>query len=160
MLGIEGEVDTAKVDQTVRKETVRIALFSVLLTLLMNAVFLILSRWDITVLWGSLLGLAGGVLDFFLMGLGIQKAVAEEPARAKNIIRLSQQGRLLMLAVLLAVAFALPVFHKAAAVISLLFPKLAVRLLAFLDPGMRGGKAKGDRAAAETETAENGGEGT
>ena len=53
-----------KADRTVLKETGRTAAFTFVLTLVMHAVFLIGSWWDLTVLWGSLLGLAGAVADF------------------------------------------------------------------------------------------------
>ncbi len=159
----------AKVDKTVLKETRLAVLFTAALTLVMNAVFLILSRWDMTVLWGSLLGLGGASLDFFLMGLGVQKAVSGEKKQAKNVIRLSQQGRLLMLAAVLVIAFSVPVFSRIAAVLPLFFPKIWVRLRAFSDPGIRsGGRPAGDAPFPDPEAdppadtadfADNGGDG-
>ncbi len=148
-----------KADRTVLKETRYTAAVTAVLTLLMNAVFAILSRWDMTVLWGSLLGSCAAVLDFFLMGLGVQKAVSAEGKSAQNIIRLSQQARLLMLAVILVIAFALPVFHKIAALLPLLFPKIGVRLRLLLDPEIKGsgsGKTRDD--SPDIETLENGGD--
>ena len=68
----------AKVDKVVLKETKYIALWVIIFSLIMEAVFLIINKWDYTVLLGNLLSGAVGVLNFFLMGLGVQKAVMQE----------------------------------------------------------------------------------
>ncbi len=148
-----------KADRTVIKETRRTAAFTVLLTLVMHAVFLVLSRWDMTVLWGSLLGLFGAVLDFFLLGLGVQKAVSSDEKTAKNVIRISQQGRLLMLALILVIAFSVPIFNKAAAILPLFFQKIGVRLRALFDPEIRNaGSKNANGSLPDIETIENGGD--
>ena len=148
-----------KADRTVLKETGRTAAFTFILTLVMHTVFLIASRWDVTVLWGSLLGLAGAVADFFLLGLGVQKAVSSDEKTARNIIRISQQGRLMMLAVILVIAFTVPVFHKLAAILPLFFQKLGVRLRALFDPEIRNsGSGKRDASLPDIETIEDGGD--
>ncbi|MBR6705823.1 MAG: hypothetical protein IKI84_03980 [Clostridia bacterium] len=148
-----------KADRTVLKETGRTAAFTFLLTLVMHAVFLIGSWWDLTVLWGSLLGLAGAVADFFLLGLGVQKAVSSDEKTAKNIIRISQQGRLMMLAVILVIAFTVPVFHKLAAILPLFFQKIGVRLRALFDPEIRNpGSGNKGSSLPDIESIENGGD--
>ena len=147
-----------KVDRTVLKETGIAVVFTAVLTLLMNAVFLIGSWWDLTVLWGSLLGFAGASLDFFLMGLGVQKAVTRDEKSARNVIRLSQQGRLMMLALLLVVAFTVPVFHKVAALLPLFFPKIGVRLRAMFDPKIKNAGREDGVSIDDIESAGNGGE--
>lgn len=53
-----------KVDKTVLRETGYIALFVILLSVLMQAVFLIIGKWDYTVLLGNLLS-AAAVGNFF-----------------------------------------------------------------------------------------------
>ena len=68
----------AKVDKVVLKETKYIALWVIIFSLIMEAVFLIINKWDYTVLLGNLLSGAVGVLNFFLMGLGVQKEVMQE----------------------------------------------------------------------------------
>ena len=66
-----------RIDPTVKKETGYIAVCVAVLTVLMEAVFLVLGYWDITVLWGGLLGAFIAILNFLLMGLTVQKAVAD-----------------------------------------------------------------------------------
>lgn len=148
-----------KADRTVLKETGRTAAFTFILTLAMHTVFLIVSRWDLAVLWGSLLGLAGAVADFFLLGLSVQKAVSSDEKTAKNIIRISQQGRLMMLAVILVIAFAVPAFNKLAAILPLFFQKIGVRLRALFDPEIRKpGSGNKGTSLPDIETIENGGD--
>ena len=64
-----------KVDKTVAKETEYIAFFSVVLSVLMQAVFLIIGKWNYTVLLGNIWGIIIAVGNFFVMGLFVQKAV-------------------------------------------------------------------------------------
>ena len=58
-----------KVDKTVAKETEYIAFFSVVLSVLMQAVFLIIGKWNYTVLLGNIWGIIIAVGNFFVMGL-------------------------------------------------------------------------------------------
>ena len=114
------------IDPTVRKETLYIAAWTLLLTLLTEAVYLLLRRWDLTVLFGNLLGAAAAVLNFFLMGLTVQKAVGREEKDAANLMRLSQAGRLLLLVLVGLAAALVPLFDLIATLIPLFFPRLAV----------------------------------
>ena len=127
------------IDPTVKKETRLIALWTALLTLLMEAVFLILGKWDWTVLFGGLLGACAAVLNFFLMGLGIQKALGQEAKDAKNLIRLSQSLRLLMLGLVVVLAFVVQVFNPVATVIPLFFPRVAILFRPLYDPEFKKG---------------------
>lgn len=117
----------AKIDKTVKKETIYIAAFVVILSMLLESVFLILHKWDYTVLLGNLMGAVGAVLNFFLMGLTVQKAVLLDEDAAKTKIKLSQMLRMLML-----VAFAVVVcvfdkyFSLIPFVVTLLFPRIAI----------------------------------
>ncbi len=117
-----------KVDDTVRRESVYIAVCIIIGSVLMESVFLILGKWNITVLLGNILsGLAAG-LNFFLMGLTVQRAVAENEKRAAVSMRLSQTLRLFMLFAFAAVGVALPCFNSASSLIPLFFPRIAIAL--------------------------------
>ena len=117
-----------RMDPTVKKETGYIAVCVAVLTVLMEAVFLVLGYWDITVLWGGLLGAFIAILNFLLMGLTVQKAVGQEERDAKNLMRGSQSLRMLMQLALCAIGAALPCFHLVAVLVPLLFPRLGVML--------------------------------
>lgn len=117
-----------KIDTVVRQETIYIACVTLILSGLMEAVFLILGMWDYTVLLGNLLGAAAGIGNFFLMGLGVQKAVMQEEKDAKQTMRMSQTGRTFLLFVILVIGVVVPVFHSIAAVVPVIFPRIAVAL--------------------------------
>ena len=123
----------AKIDPTVRRETGYIAVWTLLFSLLMEAVYLLLHRWEPGVLFGNLLGAAAAILNFLLMGLTVQRAVGKEEKEAANLMKLSQAGRMFML-VLVGLAVALiPVFKLLPTLIPLFFPRLAVAIRPLLD---------------------------
>ena len=122
-----------KVDKTVAKETVYIAVCSLIFSMLLEAVFLILHRWDYTVLLGNLLGYAAAVLNFFLMGLTVQKAVNLDEEGAKNRVKMSQSLRMFMLIAFAAAAFIFPCFNVAAFAVPLIFPRIAIFFRPYFD---------------------------
>lgn len=117
-----------KVDPTVRKETRFIAVVVLILSALMQAVFLIIGKWDYPVLLGNLYGAAIAVGNFFLMGLTVQHCLTLEPDDAKKKMKLSQQGRLLMLLVLCMIGAALSCFNTITLLIPQFFPRLGVTI--------------------------------
>jgi len=115
-----------KPEKAVIDTTRYIAVFTVILTALMHAVFLVIGQWSLTVLWGSLLGAATAILNFFLRGLTVQKAVTKEEKEARDTIRLSYTLRTLMLVIVGVIGAVVPVFHVFAVLIPLLFPRIAI----------------------------------
>lgn len=117
-----------KVDPVVLKETRFIAAVALILSALMQAVFLVIGQWDYTVLLGNLWGVLLAVGNFFLMGLTVQHCLTLEPDDAKKKMKLSQQGRLLMLLVLCMIGAALSCFNTIALLIPQFFPRLGVTI--------------------------------
>ena len=120
-----------KIDPTVLKETAYITVFTIIFSMLMQAVFLIVQKWDYTVLLGNLLGIIAVVLNFLLMGITVQNAVLKEEKDAKNLMKLSQTGRLFMMFVFALVGYLVPVFNAIAVVIPFLVPRIAIMLSPF-----------------------------
>ncbi|MBR2615403.1 MAG: ATP synthase subunit I [Clostridia bacterium] len=120
-----------KIDETVRKETQYVSLWVLILSVLMQAVFLLIGRWDYRVLLGNLLGGGAVILNFFLMGYTIQKALEKEPKEAKAAMQLSHTYRLLFLAVVLIIGATVPVFQLWAVAIPMLFPRIAIAFRSF-----------------------------
>ncbi len=117
----------AKIDKTVLKETRYIALWVAILSVLMEAVFLIINKWDYTVLLGNLLGAGAAVGNFFLMGLTVQKAVQKEEEKdAKKLMRISQVYRNLLVIIILVVGICLSVFNTWAVIIPVFFPRISL----------------------------------
>ena len=108
-----------KIDQTVLETTRYIGLCTLVLSALMQAVFLVLGRWNITVLLGNALGGGVAVLNFFLMGLTVQKAVVLEEKEAKSAMKVSQLYRNLMLIVTAVVGIAVSIFNSIAVIVPL-----------------------------------------
>ena len=129
---IVGDV-MSKIDATVLKETKYIAVFVFLLSVIFQAVFLIISKWDLNVLFGNILSASASVLNFFLMGLTVQKAVLKDEKGAKATMKLSQTYRTLFLAVALIIGFTAPCFNKIAVIIPMFFPRLAITARPFFD---------------------------
>ncbi len=115
-----------KIDATVLRETFYIAAWVLIFSAAMEAVFLLLGAWDVSVLAGNLLGAAAAVLNFFLMGLTVQSALGKNEKEAADRMRLSQALRTLMLFVIAMLAVLVPVFNMIAALVPLLFPRIAI----------------------------------
>lgn len=128
-----------KIDPTVRRETVYIAAWVIIFSALMEAVFLVGRWWDYTVLFGNLLGAFTAVLNFFLMGLTVQKALGKEEKEARDLVKLSQTLRMFMQLAFAAVGFLIPsVFNVIAVLIPLLFPRIAIMLRPLFNKQMEG----------------------
>ncbi len=117
-----------KLDPTVKQETTYITYTVILLSVLMQAVFLLIGKWDYTVLLGNLLSGSAAVGNFLLLGLTVQRAVTKEEKDARTLMKLSQTYRLLGLLVIAIIGFAAPVFHPIAVVLPLLFPRVAIAM--------------------------------
>ena len=102
---------------------------------LMQGVFAIFSAWNLSVLWGNLLGGAAAVINFLLMGITVQNVMGYEEKRLRNAVRLSQMLRMLLLIAVAALGVALPCFSTVAALVPLFFP---AELLSFLLFGVLG----------------------
>ena len=115
------------IDPIVIKETKYIALWTVILSVLMQAVFLVVGyflpdyAWSWRVLTGNLLGGAAVVANFFGMALGVQRAMEKDPDDAKKGMKASSSARLLAL-------FVLPCFDSLAVLIPLLVPRIAIAI--------------------------------
>lgn len=115
-----------KIDKTVLNETGYIAAWVLALSAVMQAVFLIIGRWNYTVLLGNLLSGVFSVINFLLMGITVQIAVENEEKSAANKMKLSQTLRSLMMGLVLIVGIFVPVFNTVAVVIPIFFPRIGV----------------------------------
>lgn len=87
-----------KIDKTVKKETLFILCGSVILSVIEQSVFLMLGKWDVTVLSANLMMDVVTVLDFFFLGLTLQKAVTKSTAaEVKKLMMISRALRYLMI---------------------------------------------------------------
>ncbi len=122
-----------KIDATVLRETLFIAVWVILFSAVMESVFLIAGAWDYKVILGNILGIIAAVLNFFLMGLGVQSALGKSSEDAAKLMRMSQSLRMLMLFVFAAIAVLAPIFNIISALVPLLFPRIAIMLRPLFD---------------------------
>lgn len=122
-----------KIDPTVLKETKFIAAAVIILSVIMEAVFLILGKWSPRVLLGNLLSGAAAIGNFLLMGLTIQKTLGMEEKEARSRMKLSQRLRLLMLLLVAVLGVALKCFDTVASLVPLFFPRIALMFRPLMD---------------------------
>ena len=122
-----------KIDKTVIKETKYIASFVIIFSVLMQAIFLIIGKWNYTVLLGNFWGSAVAVGNFFVMGLYVQKAVSQEEQQAKKTIKTSYSLRMTLLLLFTIIGVVIPVFSWITVVIPLIFPSIAIFLRPIID---------------------------
>ncbi len=130
----------AKIDKTVMKETRYIAGVTIVLSVIMESVFLIIGMWSYKVLIGNILGAAAAVANFLLMGMTVQKAVTKDEKGAASLMKLSQTLRNMMLLVTAVLAIVLPFINPVAAIIPLFFPRIAITLIPLRDRKLINGK--------------------
>ncbi len=117
-----------KLDPVVIKETVYIGVVSLIFSLIMQSVFLITGKWDYTVLLGNILGYVAIIINFLVMGFGVQKAVDKDEKEAKSVMKVSQSFRMLFMFIIAIIGHVAPIFNLIAVVIPFLFPRIAVML--------------------------------
>lgn len=151
------------IQPVVKQETKKIAVGVIILSLLMVAVFLIIGKFDYTVLLGALIGSGAAVGNFFLMALSVQKAadtmpplppkeekegeddtgedkeppLSEEAKNAKKRMQFSYTMRMLMLAAIAVAAVLLPFVNSWAALIPMLFPRIVISLIGLLQKNQK-----------------------
>jgi hypothetical protein len=124
-----------KIDQVVLKETLYVSACVLIFSALTQAVFLFIGKWDYTVLLGNLLSASAAILNFLLMGIGVQNAVTKDEKEAKNLMKISQLYRSILLLVITVIGVALRCFNTWSVIIPLFFPRIAIMLRPLLDKG-------------------------
>lgn len=134
----------AKTDAVVAGETRYIAVWVVILSTVMEAVFLIIGKWSYKVLLGNILGGAAAVLNFYLMGITVQSAVMKEEKESAMAMKASQSLRSLMLLIVALLGIVLPVFNAVAVIAPLFFPRIAIAFVPLRDRKKNIGEVKKD----------------
>lgn len=112
-----------------RREIKRISTGVLLGSLLMVAVFLVIDRFQWSVVWGALLGDAVAIGNFVFLGVSVQKAAAAEGLRARQIMQFTYSLRMLIVVAALALSMAVEVFYWPAVLIPLLLPRITILVM-------------------------------
>lgn len=129
----EGEghsVQGEKPQQSIVKETKRIAAGTVIMLVVMLAVYAVLGKFTVGVLLGGLLGSAYAIFNFFMLGMTLQKAASMTDQQMAHMkVRSSYSTRMIGMLILAVVAFALPFVEGIPCLIALLFPRATIFVL-------------------------------
>lgn len=117
-----------RVDKTVKRETLYIICGSLLLSLLEQATFVALGKWELPVLFSNLMMDAVFILDFFFLGITLQIAVKKKDEKEiKNLMLLSRGLRFIMIGGALVVGILLDeVFNLWALLPPILFNRITL----------------------------------
>ena len=123
-------VRNIKIEPAVKLESKRIAIGVLAMSVIMEIVFVVLGRFDYTVLLGNLLGGGWAILNFFLMALAVQKSVKKElPQEAKLVLQNSYTRRLLLSVAILLIGIKVEYFNWISVVIPLIFPRITIAII-------------------------------
>ena len=125
------------VQPAVKKETKRVVMITGAGLILMWILFAILHftmpdkvPFDYTVILGGIGGGVIAVLNFFLMGLAVQKAVsATDEGTARMKLKASYSQRFMMMILWVIVAIVAPCFQFVAGIAPLLFPGTGLKFV-------------------------------
>lgn len=125
------------VQPAVKKETKRVVKITAVGLILMWVLFAVLHftmpdkvPLDYTVFLGGIGGGAVAVLNFFLMGLAVQKAAsASDEGTARMKLKASYSQRFLMQILWVILAIVAPCFHFVAGIAPLLFPGTGIKIM-------------------------------
>ncbi|MBQ5440086.1 MAG: hypothetical protein IIT49_04820, partial [Clostridia bacterium] len=101
-----------------------------ILSVLMQAIYLAVGFWSVKVLCGNLISAYFAVFNFLLMGMTVQNALKKEEKDARQTMRFSQSMRMLML--FLAAGAGVFFCDPIASVVPLFFPRVAVGFRPFI----------------------------
>ena len=125
------------IQPAVKKETKRVIVITLVGLILMWVLFAAFHfimpdkvPLDYTVFLGGLAGGCVAVLNFFLMGLAVQKAAAaEDEGTARMKIKASYSQRFMMQVFWVIIAIIAPCFHFVAGIAPLLFPGTGIKIV-------------------------------
>ena len=138
-----------KIQKAIRDETLHIATGVLLLSLLTQAVFFLIGKWDSAVLWGNVLGGVYAVLNFFILGLTVQKVANDgDEKRGKSWMQFSYSTRMFGMVVVVFLGFTLPIFNWLVVLLSQFFPRITIAFM-----GVTGKHAKDAQKEQEMKAA-------
>lgn len=129
-----------KIQPAIKSETKKVAISTAICVGLMWAVFFAFHMmnpesvpFDYTVILGGIGGGIVAVLNFFLLGLTVQKVTnAQEDDVAKKMMKSSYSNRFLLQVVWCIAVMIAPCFQLVAGILPLLFPSIGIKILGIM----------------------------
>ncbi len=127
-----------------RKEAAYVAVWVLALSPLLQAVFLVLGKWDFSVLLGNLAGAAAAIGNYVLLARMVTRAVESgDPKKAARMVSSSRTLRLLGLAGVCALCIGVLKTNVYATLIPLIFPRIGLAFRPLVDRKRGGGESTG-----------------
>ncbi len=133
----------------VKKETVNVALATIISTAVMFAVFFVLNLifpdtvpFDYTVILGGACGAAVAIFNFFLMALTVQKVASmEDRDNAGKLLKTSYSRRLFLQCLWIIAAIFAPCFQSIAGILPVIFPGIGIRIYGIFRKDLKNSKS-------------------
>lgn len=104
----------------------------VILELITIAVFAVIGKFDMRVVWGALWGTAVMILYYILMARAVIKAASGEPDIAKKMIQASYSVRMVLLIVLMGIGLylsrSLELLNWIPMLLAVIFPRISIAI--------------------------------
>ena len=120
-------------ESAVKKELGFIAIAAAVCSVLLQAVFLLVSLWVKSVHWnyavvlGGVLGYCLTVFNFFLMSLAVQRSVSDpDPRHAQLMMKASYSRRSVMILAVMVVSFVVDQIHWLPVAAAVFYPTLSI----------------------------------
>lgn len=111
-----------------KKDILQVIAGTAILGIIMDIVFLLIGKFDITVLFGTLLGVACASLNFCFLAYAVKQALGRGKS-AIGYMGISYILRLFFIGVVVVISIKLPYFNYIATAIPLLFPRVIITLI-------------------------------
>ena len=119
------------------RQTLYILIGSFALACIMVIAFFAFGYFSMPVVYGALLGVFAATLNFFLLALTLEYALGKGARKAQGIMGLSYTIRIVIIAVIVVFAIKKPYINYVATAIPLVFPRIVIYLLNFLNKGKK-----------------------
>jgi len=121
-----------KIQTVILKETARIAIGCILLSLIMILIFFVSGKLTIDVFLGAFTGSVIAVLNFLALGISLQKTVKKSEGNIKSMVHLSYSARMLVIFITMALLLYLGWFNPIALMLPLIFPRISIFIFGFI----------------------------
>ncbi len=139
-----------KLQAASQKEAKRISLGVLVGSGLMIGVFALVGQFQLSVIWGALLGALVAIFNFIYLAFSVQKA-AGDLDRAQLIMKSSYSTRMVIIAIALIATYVCKDYiHPVAVVIPLLLPRFTIYILQFTGVYRRDDQSNSDQKGGES----------
>ena len=112
----------------IKNDIKKLAVYVIVMTVIMVGIFALYGYFGLPVILGALLGCTAAVLNFALLAVTLSKSL-DKAENATRTMGISYVLRMLLIAGVVMLAIASPVFNYVAAVIPLVFPRIAIFIM-------------------------------